>query len=170
MAVERIHRKTERTPEETVRLRAIRERFQRERPTLEDLIASGECEPPIPQGAYRALRLLLSVLKEAREGLKLSLADVAERSGIDKAALSRLETGKQLNPTIDTLWRYAHAVGKRLTWLADDEASATEVSPSRAESQPTKGGTPPPPKAPPRPGTAPREKSSAKRRGKRIAD
>jgi transcriptional regulator with XRE-family HTH domain len=120
VVVRRIHAKTERTPEEKERIRQIRERFQRERPTLEELVASGDCAPPVPQGAYRQLRVLMHALKTAREQQGLSLADVAERSGIDKAALSRLETGAQTNPTIDTLWRYAYAIGKDLAWAVGD--------------------------------------------------
>jgi transcriptional regulator with XRE-family HTH domain len=44
----------------------------------------------------------------------LSLADVAARSGIDKASLSRLENGLYPNPTMNTLARYARVIGKRL--------------------------------------------------------
>ena len=33
---------------------------------------------------------------------------------VDQATLSRLENGRQPNPTIDTLWRYASAIGRRL--------------------------------------------------------
>jgi transcriptional regulator with XRE-family HTH domain len=36
---------------------------------------------------------------------------VADRSGIDRAAVSRLENGVYVNPTVDTLYRYAQAVG-----------------------------------------------------------
>ena len=116
MVIERIYQKTERTPEEQARIREIRERFQRERPSLEELVASGDCDPPVPQAAYRELRVLMQKLRTTREELGLSLADIAEHTGIDKAALSRLETGRHINPTIDTLWRYAHAVGVQLTW------------------------------------------------------
>ncbi len=59
-------------------------------------------------------------LREQREQAGLSLADVAERSGIDKAALSRLETGWQPNPTLNTLVRYARAIGKRLVLGLED--------------------------------------------------
>jgi transcriptional regulator with XRE-family HTH domain len=38
----------------------------------------------------------------------LSLAD---RSGTDRAAISRLENGVYVNPTLDTLYRCAEAVG-----------------------------------------------------------
>ena len=51
-------------------------------------------------------RFILSLRRE-RERLGLSLADVAKRAGIDKGALSRLENGRQLNPTVNTLARYA---------------------------------------------------------------
>ena len=40
---------------------------------------------------------------------------IAERAKIDKAALSRLESGQQLNPTVNILTRYAQAIGKCLT-------------------------------------------------------
>src|SRR4051794_41337583 len=42
MVMERIYQKTEPTPEEQARIREIRERFQRERPSLEELVASGD--------------------------------------------------------------------------------------------------------------------------------
>jgi hypothetical protein len=42
MSKKRLHRKIERTPEEQRELEEIRERFQRERPGLEDLLATGD--------------------------------------------------------------------------------------------------------------------------------
>jgi transcriptional regulator with XRE-family HTH domain len=120
VAVKRIHLKTERTAEEKERIRQVRERFQRERPTLEELVASSECPPPVPQGAYRELRILVHTLRRERERQGLRLADVAERSDLDEASLSRLETGALINPTIDTLWRYAYALGKDLAWAVGD--------------------------------------------------
>jgi DNA-binding XRE family transcriptional regulator len=120
MAERSEHRRIEWTPEDRARHKEIRERFQRERPTMEQLLASGEYVGPIPQGLYRDLRLALHDLKRTREESGLSLADVAERSGIDKAALSRLENGIQSNPTVETLFRYAAALGKRLRWTLED--------------------------------------------------
>ncbi len=52
--------------------------------------------------------------------------------GIDKGALSRIETGQHLNPTISTLCRYAHALGKRWVWGLEDE----EGTPGTAMSHP----------------------------------
>ena len=108
------------TPEDRVRHKAIRERFQKERPTQEQLLESGEYVGPFKRDVYFALMTALSELKKTREAAGLSLADVAARSGIDKAALSRLENGVHDNPTVDTLMRYAAAVGKRLVWGLQD--------------------------------------------------
>jgi DNA-binding XRE family transcriptional regulator len=130
--VKRTHLKILRTPEERARLQAAREKFQAERPGLDELIASGEYEGPMPLGVYQDLSETLATLRLAREQEGLSLADVAERSGIDRAAVSRLENGHNANPTIDTLGRYAAALGKRIAFsIVDDEASShTNVTPS----------------------------------------
>ena len=111
MSGKRIHRKIERTPDQQRRLEEVRERFQRERPGLEDLLASGDATEVVPQGEYLELRAMLGTLKKHRERQGLSLTDVANRSGMDRAAISRLENGVYLNPTVDTLHRYAQAVG-----------------------------------------------------------
>src|SRR5215469_783516 len=106
MAVERVHRANKRTPEEQARLKEIRERFQTERPNLSQLVGEEGYNEPIPHSAFLGLQQAVAELKKAREAAGLSLAQVAERSGIDKAALSRLETGRQINPTVATLARY----------------------------------------------------------------
>ena|SRR5438067_2220558 len=121
MAGERIYRDMKWTPEDRARHKEIRERFQKERPSLQQLVESGDAVPPMPFGTYLELRQALADLKKAREATGLSLADVAERSGIDKAALSRLENGVHDNPTVETLMRYAAALGKRLSWTLQDE-------------------------------------------------
>ena len=116
-----IHRKLNFTPEERRRHQEIRERFQRERPSLEDLVNSGGYTPAVPHGTYLDILRLLASLREVREAAGLSLTDVAARSGIDKAALSRLETGQQDNPTLETIYRYVNALGKRLVWRFEEE-------------------------------------------------
>ena len=58
----------------------------------------------------------LAGLRRERERRGLSLTDMAERTGIDRATISKLETGKLANPTIGTLRTYARALGRRLTW------------------------------------------------------
>jgi transcriptional regulator with XRE-family HTH domain len=58
--------------------------------------------------------------KTTREAAGLTLADISARCGIDQPALSRLENGHTPNPTLDTLWRYAATLGKRLVLTAED--------------------------------------------------
>ena len=64
----------------------IRERFQRQRPGLEDLLASGDAKEVVPQGEYMELRAMLGKLKKHRERQGLSLTDVANRSGMDRGS------------------------------------------------------------------------------------
>jgi transcriptional regulator with XRE-family HTH domain len=75
--------------------------------------------------AITFLRFIMSLRRE-RERLGLSLSDVAERAGIDKGALSRLENGQQLNPTVNTLTRYVRALGKSMAWMLDGNRNCPE--------------------------------------------
>jgi DNA-binding XRE family transcriptional regulator len=113
------------------RHRRLRQKFQH-RPSQEELRASGDYEGPAPLGVFLEMRLAVAALRQARTAAGLSLTQAARRSGIDKAALSRLERGLQPNPTIETLCRYAAALGKRMLWqLADDpEAPVMDSVPS----------------------------------------
>ena len=61
-----------------------------------------------------AVRDALKVLKAERQAQGLSLSDVEQRTGIGRAALSRLENETEPNPTVVTLTRYAEALGKKL--------------------------------------------------------
>ena len=95
------------TPEEAAKYKAIRDQVAEELP---DLIARHhERMAPLDQ-----LDALFLQLKDAREAKGLSLSDVEELTGMDRSALSKLETGQRANPTVETLARYAEAVGKRL--------------------------------------------------------
>jgi hypothetical protein len=115
-----IHRKANRTPEETARLRADRERYQREKPSPEQLLAEGGHEEFVPLGGLIALHKVMAALKKERENQGLTLAVLSERAGIDQAALSRLETGSHGNPTLDTLYRIALALGKEIVCVLHD--------------------------------------------------
>lgn len=112
MSVQRVHQKAERTPEQLAELRAVRERYQREKPSPDAaLTASGHPEL-LPLGEVLFLHDVLALLKRERERQSLTLAEMEERTGIAQAALSRLETGKAANPTIDTIYRISAALGK----------------------------------------------------------
>jgi transcriptional regulator with XRE-family HTH domain len=87
------------------------------------------------------------VLKAERERQGLSLSDVSERCGVEKGAISRLENGLNANPTVDTIRRCAHALGKAITLRLTDEAGST-ASPIQTDSAspteeliPTRGPT-----------------------------
>ena len=69
------------------------------------------------------LRQVLAALRAERERQGLSLADINERTGIDRAALSRLENYEDANPTLATLERYAEAVGKQMIVLLSEPAT-----------------------------------------------
>jgi DNA-binding XRE family transcriptional regulator len=74
-------------------------------------------EPPasaINQGSFTAILTLMARFKSVRVGQGLTRAEVAQRMGIDAPALSRLETGKTLNPTRATLHKWAEALGRKL--------------------------------------------------------
>ncbi len=81
--------------------------------------------PPgtINRQSFAAILSLVGRFKAARESQGLTLAEAAERMGIDAPALSRLETGKVLNPTFSTLHKWAEALGKQ---LAVDLLSGTQ--------------------------------------------
>jgi ribosome-binding protein aMBF1 (putative translation factor) len=78
---------------------------------------------PVTEVDVEAFEGFIQSLRQARESAGLSLDDVASRSGIDKAQLSRLENGKVHDPRSSTLARYARAIGKRLAWSLEDVQS-----------------------------------------------
>jgi DNA-binding XRE family transcriptional regulator len=117
-----ISKKIERTPEELARLRKVREEFQNTRPSLDAIAQSGNYEI-VSHGDYLELSEALSELKKARQAQNLSLSDVSERCGVDKAAISRLENGLNLNPTFKTLESVAHVVGLKLKIVFEREAA-----------------------------------------------
>jgi DNA-binding phage protein len=61
-----------------------------------------------------AMQHTMSVLKAERMKKGLSLSDMKERTGIERSTLSRLENHEEANPTVNTLIRYAEAVGKKM--------------------------------------------------------
>ena len=105
--MKRITRKRRLRPDEAVRYRAIRRRVDDELPAL-----LGRHQERM--GVRDQVRALADQLKTARQEKGLSLADLTELTGMDRSAISKLETGQRSNPTLDTLVRYAQAVGRRL--------------------------------------------------------
>jgi ribosome-binding protein aMBF1 (putative translation factor) len=99
-----------------------RERERRDREALDrEYRATGTISAtPVDGLDVEAFQAFIRTLREARESAGLSLDDVASRSGIDKAQLSRLENGRIADPCPSTLARYAASVGKRLVWSLED--------------------------------------------------
>lgn len=115
--MKRITRERNLTPEEAAKYKAVREQVAEELP---DLIARHHER----MAALDQLPELLQQLKTAREAKGLSLADLTKVTGMDRSALSKLETGQRPNPTLETLVRYAEAVGKRLVMTLADAQEA----------------------------------------------
>ena len=105
--MKRITRKRRLTAEEVLKYDAIRAQVAEELPEL--IGRHHERMATLDQ-----LQELLGQLKAAREAKGLSLTDLTDLTGMDRSALSKLETGQRANPTVETLVRYAEAVGKRL--------------------------------------------------------
>jgi DNA-binding XRE family transcriptional regulator len=106
--MKRITRDRRLTPEEAAKYKQVREQIDAELP---ELVARHHDRT---EALDRLLGEILLQLKTAREEKGLSLADLTELTGMDRSALSKLETGQRPNPTVETLVRYAEAVGKRL--------------------------------------------------------
>ncbi len=116
MTIRRINRDRRLSPAEAAKYREIREQIAGELPELvarhHDRVA-----------AYDQFAELLRQLRAAREEQGLSLAELTELTGMDRSALSKLESGQRPNPTLETLVRYAEAVGKRLVVSLADASS-----------------------------------------------
>ncbi len=99
------------TAEESRRWRLAKEEAESEK---EEILADGRKLKAAHDRAVHALCDAFKALKAERQSQGLSLSDIERRSGIGRAALSRLENETEPNPTVTTLTRYAEALGKRL--------------------------------------------------------
>lgn len=100
------------TPQQHERYRRLAEQIDREE--KEEIIAKARQYKAEHDAVVASLEHVMRPLKAERKRQGLSLADMKERTGIDRAALSRLESGQHPNPTIATLMRYAQALGKTI--------------------------------------------------------
>jgi len=114
MNVANIYGKRPRTREQKAKDNEVREMFQDWKPGPEELLASGRWQGPIVVEGQQEFWEAIRQLRSCREAQGLTLKDVSERCGIDVATLSKLENGKQANPTLFTMLLYVGALGKRL--------------------------------------------------------
>ncbi|OIU84380.1 helix-turn-helix domain-containing protein [Microbacterium sp. AR7-10] len=70
-------------------------------------------------------RLALALRRE-REGVGLSVSELARRAGVSKATVSQLESGSG-NPSVETLWAIGDALGVPFSTLVDDRAPAARL-------------------------------------------
>jgi len=111
----RIYRKA--TDAERARHAKIREQIAEELP---DIKQRAKHRLSLLKKEGTPLRQVLAALHAERKRQGLSLADINQRTGIDRAALSRLENNEDANPTLMTLERYAEAVGKQMVVLLSE--------------------------------------------------
>ncbi len=114
----RIYRKT--TSEERARHAKVREQIAKELP---DIRRRAKDRLALLKKEGTPIRQVLAALRAERERQGLSLADIQERTGIDRAALSRLENNEDANPTLATLERYAEAIGRQMVVLLFEPAA-----------------------------------------------
>ncbi len=120
------HDKPALSAEQRAAVAAIRDRARQERPGPDELIDRGELDELVPQAQYIEMRALGVRFRRIRERMGWSLTDVSERSGLTRAAISRLENGWNLNPTLETLFRYAETLGVGLSLSVDDPAESSK--------------------------------------------
>jgi DNA-binding XRE family transcriptional regulator len=63
---------------------------------------------------------IMRALKEARTSQGMTLAEAARRAEIEPPNLSTLENSPDANPTVQTLVRYADALGKTIHVVLED--------------------------------------------------
>src|SRR5207244_8168761 len=78
------HRPRVQTAEQAAEEKAIRERYQTEKPSLQSLLDSGDIQQVFSMGEYWELRKTFAALKALREQQGLSISDLPERTGMDR--------------------------------------------------------------------------------------
>ena len=114
--VKQVTRKKRLTTAQAAKYRRIRQQIKRERPQIDARIRARVA-------AIRSMDAVLSALKQARQQRGLSLAKMKQLTGMDSSDLSKLENNRRDNFTIDTVARYAKAVGKRVVFLVEDDTA-----------------------------------------------
>lgn len=109
------------------RTKALREKYQSQRPGLKQLQEKGGYAEPMGHGVFMDLNAIGGALKKARADANLSLSDLEAVTGIDRAALSRMENDVN-TPSLATLSRYAKGLSKELrVILVDASPTAEEI-------------------------------------------
>ncbi len=107
-----IQQKTDRSPAEVARLRELRERYQRERPSIADLEAQGAEFATL--GEVVLLRCLADDLRQERERQGIARERLAERLHLSPETLAGIEANTVGKLTLGILFRIAHSLGKQI--------------------------------------------------------
>lgn len=92
-------------------MRELRGRIETEKP---EILAKARALKKARTAAVAQLHEAFSLLRTERQAKGISLAELRDRTGIGRSALSRLENAPEANPTITTLTRVADALGKQI--------------------------------------------------------
>jgi transcriptional regulator with XRE-family HTH domain len=76
--------------------------------------------------AQAPLDVIAAAVRRERERAAISLSELARRAGISKSTLSQLETGSG-NPSVETLWALAVALGVPFTRLVESPVPEVRV-------------------------------------------
>lgn len=96
------------TPEQESKLRELRRQLDEEKP---ELIAEAKSKLAVSQHNQARLAEIFCALKAEREKRGWSLAEMTQRTGMAREVIHRLENLTTPNPTINTIQRYAEALG-----------------------------------------------------------
>jgi len=99
------------TPEHEEELRQLREQIEAEKP---EIIARGRELKRRREESLAKLRDVFRALRAVRQAQGLSLSDMQARTGMSRETISKLENIRGTNPTVDTIERYAEALGQRV--------------------------------------------------------
>lgn len=99
------------TPSQREAMAKAEAEAERERPWIDD--RSRE----IRARHNAQVQRMAMLLRNARESAGLSLTEIAERTGMARQAISRIESGENRNPTVSTMIRLAAALNKE--WVVD---------------------------------------------------
>jgi transcriptional regulator with XRE-family HTH domain len=114
MKVTNVYSDGHRTAAQKTREKEARRLFEDWKPGPEELLASGKWDGPILVEGAEEFWKAIREARACRERQGLTLKDVSKRCGIDVATLSKLENGRQANPTLFTMLLYIGALGQRL--------------------------------------------------------
>lgn len=81
--------------------------------------------PDLPPALLAYRRHIGDQLRAARLWANLTQEQLADRAGLEKKALSRIENG-HVSPRLDTLWHLAHALNIPVADLVRAERAQTE--------------------------------------------